>query len=76
MIEELDKIAHLDNHKKIYATNINQISYNKKEIIKKTWFDKKLNNKLNKIENMNNDSDSDSKDSFYYLTEEESENDN
>jgi hypothetical protein len=75
MIDELDKIAHLDNHKKIYATNVNQLSYNKKEIVKKTW-DKytKNNNKNDKIEDKNYDSDSESKDSFYYLTEEESEN--
>ena len=33
MIKELDNIAHLDNHKKIYATNVNQISYNKKEVL-------------------------------------------
>jgi hypothetical protein len=83
MINELDKIAHLDNHKKIYAINVNQISYNKKEIVKKTWNEYTKNNKNNEnydsdIESNNNryidsESDTESKDSFYYLTEEDSE---
>jgi predicted Zn-dependent protease len=86
MINELDKIAHLDNHKKIYALNVNQISYNKKEIVKKSWSEKKKQDKNNLIEDTNYDSESDnnnkyidsdsdteSKDSFYYLTEEDSE---
>jgi hypothetical protein len=71
IIEELDKIAHLDNHKKIYATNVNQISYNKKNIVKKSWNEyTKNNNKPELIKDINYDSDTESKDSFYYLTEE------
>ena len=85
MIQELEKIACLSDHKKTYAINVNQISYNKKEIIKKTWNDYSLQNNLleddsdddsdNNIKKYYSDSDSESKDSFYYLTEtSESEN--
>jgi hypothetical protein len=76
MIEELDNIAHIDIHKKIYAINVNQMSYNKKELIKNTWNKTSKNNSTNLLEDTKyySDSDSDSKDSFYYLTE-ESDND-
>jgi hypothetical protein len=87
MINELDKIAHLDNHKKIYALNVNQISYNKKEIVKKSWSEKKKQDKNNLIEDYlsdteyrdnlsDSDSDTESKDSFYYITEEENDEEN
>jgi hypothetical protein len=82
MIEELDNIAHLDNHKKIYALNVNQISYNKKDIVKKSWceYTKNKSSELSELSESENkiydsDSDTESKDSFYYLTEEDNSED-
>ena len=43
MIKEIEDIANIDNYKKTYITNFNQISYNNKKLIKNTW-EKKLNN--------------------------------
>ena len=37
MIKEIEDIANIDNYKKTYITNFNQISYNNKKIIKNTW---------------------------------------
>jgi hypothetical protein len=71
MIKEIENIAYLDNNKKLYITNFNEISYNNKKIVKNTW-NKKMND-LNFSEEKSSsdeeyDSDS-SKDSFYYVTD-------
>uniref|UniRef100_A0A6C0DA73 Uncharacterized protein n=1 Tax=viral metagenome TaxID=1070528 RepID=A0A6C0DA73_9ZZZZ len=70
MIKEIKNIAHLDNNKKLYITNFNELSYNHKKIVKNTW-----NKKINDLEIKDSledsscsDSDS-SKDSFYYVTD-------
>jgi hypothetical protein len=70
MIKEIEDIANIDNYKKTYITNFNQISYNNKKIIKNTW-DKKLNNvHITEEESDNESINSDSsKDSFYYATD-------
>ena len=71
MIKEIEDIANVDNYKKTYITNFNQISYNNKKIIKNTW-DKKLNNVHITEESDNESINSDSsKDSFYYATDSE-----
>jgi hypothetical protein len=70
MIKEIENIAHLDNNKKLYITNFNELSYNHKKIVKNTW-DKKIND-LEIKESLDDSScyDSDSsKDSFYYVTD-------
>jgi len=76
MMDEIKNIAHLDNSKKIYITNFNEISYNNKKIIKKTW-NKKINDQEmtennsssdDTSDSLNEDSDS-SKDSFCYVTD-------
>jgi len=76
MIEELENIAYLSENKKIYTTNFNQISYNKKEIIKKTWSDNKdkllLEDETSELsckKYLDSSDDSSDEDSFYYLTE-------
>ena len=71
IIKEIENIAYLDNNKKLYITNFNEISYNNKKIVKNTW-NKKMND-LNFSEEKSSsdeeyDSDS-SKDSFYYVTD-------
>ena len=69
MIKEIENIAHLDNNKKIYITNFNEISYNNKKVVKNTW-NKKMNDIEISEENLDEDYDSDSsKDSFYYVTD-------
>jgi len=71
MIKDIENIAHLDNNKKIYITNFNEISYNNKKIVKNTW-NKKLNDIDISKENLelSDEYDSDSsKDSFYYVTD-------
>ena len=69
MIKEIENIAHLDNNKKIYITNFNEISYNNKKIVKNTW-NKKMNDLEISEHNSSSDEDSDSsKDSFYYVTD-------
>ena len=71
MMDDIKNIAHLDNSKKIYITNFNEISYNNKKIIKKTW-NKKLNDLEISENNSSSDEDSDSsKDSFCYVTDNE-----
>jgi hypothetical protein len=69
MINELKDISFIDNSKQIYLTNINEISYNNKQLVKNTWTNK---NNASAITDYYDDelSDSDSsKDSFYYLTD-------
>jgi len=70
IIKEIENIAHLDNNKKIYITNFNEISYNNKKIIKKTW-NKKINDlQISEHSSSDEEYDSDSsKDSFYYVTD-------
>jgi len=69
MMDDIKNIAYLDNSKKIYITNFNEISYNNKKIIKKTW-NKKLNDLEISENNSSSDEDSDSsKDSFCYVTD-------
>ena len=69
MIKEIENIAHLDNNKKLYITNFNEISYNNKKIVKNTW-NKKINDLEFSEENGDEENDSDSsKDSFYYVTD-------
>ena len=69
MIKEIENIAHLDNNKKLYITNFNEISYNNKKVVKNTW-NKKMNDLEFSEENLDEDYDSDSsKDSFYYVTD-------
>ena len=71
MIDEIKNIANIDNTKKLYITNFNEISYNNKKIIKSTW-NKKLNDieisECNESSDESCNSDS-SKDSFYYATD-------
>ena len=71
MIKEIENIAHLDNNKKLYITNFNEISYNNKKVVKNTW-NKKMNDlevsERNESSEEDYDSDS-SKDSFYYVTD-------
>ena len=71
MIKEIENIAHLDNNKKLYITNFNEISYNNKKIVKSTW-NKKMNDQEisenNGLLDEEYDSES-SKDSFYYVTD-------
>ena len=67
MVKEIENIAYLDNNKKLYITNFNEISYNNKKIVKTTW-----NKKMNDLDFSEEKSDSDSsKDSFYYVTDNE-----
>ena len=67
MINELKDISYIDNIKKIYLTNINEISYNNKSVVKDTWVNKP---NIPELEDDLSDTDSDnSKDSFYYLTD-------
>jgi hypothetical protein len=69
MMDDIKNIAYLDNSKKIYITNFNEISYDNKKIIKKTW-NKKLNDLKISENNSSSDEDSDSsKDSFCYVTD-------
>ena len=69
MIKEIENIAHLDNNKKLYITNFNEISYNNKKIVKNTW-NKKMNDLEVSEKNELSEYDSDSsKDSFYYVTD-------
>jgi hypothetical protein len=71
MIKEIENIAHLDNNKKLYITNFNEISYNNKKIVKSTW-NKKMNDLELSERNESSDEDYDSdssKDSFYYVTD-------
>ena len=71
MIKEIKNIAHLDNNKKLYITNFNEISYNNKKVVKNTW-NKKMNDQevSERNESSEEDYDSDSsKDSFYYVTD-------
>ena len=71
MVKEIENIAYLDNNKKLYITNFNEISYNNKKIVKNTW-NKKLNDlDFSEVKSEEEyDSDS-SKDSFYYVTDNE-----
>ena len=67
MINELKDISYIDNTKKIYLTNINEISYNNKSFVKDTWANKP---NIPELEDDLSDTDSESsKDSFYYLTD-------
>ena len=69
MINELKDISFIDNTKQIYLTNINEISYNNKQIVKNTWTNKNNSSTITDYYDDNlSDSDS-SKDSFYYLTD-------
>ena len=71
MIKEIENIVYLDNNKKLYITNFNEISYNNKKIVKNTW-NKKINDLEFSEENLDEEYDSDSsKDSFYYVTDNE-----
>uniref|UniRef100_A0A6C0DAL4 C2H2-type domain-containing protein n=1 Tax=viral metagenome TaxID=1070528 RepID=A0A6C0DAL4_9ZZZZ len=71
MINELKDISYIDNTKKIYLTNINEISYNNKDVVKDTWSNKLISNEINDDELSDSDSSASSKDSFYYLTDTE-----
>jgi len=69
MIKEIENIAHLDNNKKLYITNFNEISYNNKKVVKNTW-NKKMNDLEFSEQKSDEEYDSDSsKDSFYYVTD-------
>jgi hypothetical protein len=69
MINELKDISFIDNSKQIYLTNINEISYNNKQLVKNTWANKHNSSTITDYyDDELSDSDS-SKDSFYYLTD-------
>jgi hypothetical protein len=71
MINELKDISYIDNTKKIYLTNLNEISYNNKNVVKDTWSNKLISHEINDDELSDSDSSASSKDSFYYLTDTE-----